>query len=81
MRALHRTSIVARCGLWVADYHDSPEIPVARETTGWRLWQYAGDESAGRPAYNQTNIVQGVSHCDRNLFNGDASELQRFWGV
>lgn len=73
-------SILARCGLWVADYHDSPEIPAAWETTGWRLWQYAGDESDGKPAYGQTNIVKGVSHCDRNLFNGDATELQRFWG-
>jgi lysozyme len=72
-------SILARCGLWVADYHDSPEIPLAWEAGGWRLWQYAGDESASRPAYGQTNIVQGVSHCDRNLFNGDATALDRFW--
>ncbi len=57
-------SILARCGLWVADYHDSPELPVAWEKTGWRLWQYAGDESASRPAYNQTTIVRGVSHCE-----------------
>jgi lysozyme len=72
-------SILARCSLWVADYHDSPEIPLAWTTTGWRLWQYAGDESAGHPAYNQTTIVQGVSHCDRNLFNGDAATLREFW--
>ncbi len=72
-------SIVARCGLWIADYHDSPEIPLAWTASGWRLWQYAGDESASRPAYNQTNLVQGVSHCDRNLFNGDAATLYRFW--
>ena len=72
-------SILARCGLWVADYHDSPEIPLAWEATGWRLWQYAGDETANRPAYGQTSIVQGVSHCDRNLFNGDATALQQFW--
>ncbi len=72
-------SILARCGLWVADYHDSPEVPLAWAQSGWRLWQYAGDESAGRPAYGQTSIVQGVSHCDRNLFNGDADSLYRFW--
>ncbi|TAJ87236.1 MAG: 1,4-beta-N-acetylmuramidase [Reyranella sp.] len=74
-------SPVARCGLWIADYHDSPEVPIGWETTGWRLWQYAGDESVAKPAYGQTNIVQGVSHCDRNLFNGDAGELQSFWGA
>jgi lysozyme len=74
-------SILARCALWVSDYHDSPEVPLAWAATGWRLWQYAGDESAGRPAYNQTTIVQGVSHCDRNLFNGDATALRRFWAA
>ena len=74
-------SILARCGLWVADYHDSPEVPLAWATSGWRLWQYAGDENAGRPAYGQTSIVQGVSHCDRNLFNGDVDALHRFWGA
>jgi len=74
-------SILARCGLWVADYHDSPEVPLAWAASGWRLWQYAGDESAGRPAYGQTSIVQGVSHCDRNLFNGDADALYRFWAA
>src|SRR5882724_1241961 len=74
-------SILARCGLWVADYHDSPEIPLAWAASGWRLWQYAGDESAGRPAYAQTSIVLGVSHCDRNLFNGDAAALPQFWSA
>ena len=74
-------SILARCGLWIADYHDSPEIPFAWTAQGWRLWQYAGDENAGHPAYGQTNIVQGLSHCDRNLFNGDAPALYRFWGA
>lgn len=56
-------------------------MPIGWESAGWRLWQYAGDESAAKPAYGQTNIVQGLSHCDRNLFNGDPSELQRFWGA
>ena len=79
--AITPASILARCGLWVADYHDSPEVPRAWGARGWRLWQYAGDESAGRPAWGQTSIVQGVSHCDRNLFNGDADALHRFWGA
>jgi lysozyme len=74
-------SILARCGLWIADYHDSPEIPRAWASRSWRLWQYAGDESARHPAYNQTNFVQGVSHCDRNLFNGDATALDQFWSA
>lgn len=72
-------SIVARCGLWVADYHDSPEIPLAWATTGWRLWQYAGDESARHRAYGHARIVRGLDRCDRNLFNGDANALYQFW--
>src|SRR6185312_2615742 len=72
-------SILARCGLWVADYHDSPEIPLAWATNGWRLWQYAGDQYAGRRARGRTRIVQGLDRCDRNLFNGDAAALHRFW--
>ena len=74
-------SILARCGLWVADYHESPEIPLAWTASGWKLWQYAADESAGRPAYGASSIVQGVSHCDRNLFKGDATALRQFWGA
>jgi lysozyme len=54
-------SILARCGLWVANYHDSPEIPLAWAARGWRLRQYAGDENASHSAYGQTNIAQGLS--------------------
>jgi lysozyme len=74
-------SILARCGLWVADYHDSPEIPLAWATSGWRLWQYAGDEYAGHRPHGHTRIVQGLDRCDRNLFNGDAAALSRFWNA
>ena len=72
-------SILARCGLWVCDYHDSPEIPLAWATSGWRLWQYAGDQRAGRRARGRTRIIQGLDRCDRNLFNGNAAALHRFW--
>ena len=74
-------SILARCGLWVADYHDSPEIPLAWATSGWRLWQYAGDEYAGHRAHGHNRIVQGLDRCDRNLFNGDVAALYRFWNA
>jgi lysozyme len=74
-------SILARCGLWIADYHDSPKLPLAWADRGWRLWQYAADESTSRPAYGATSIVAGVSHYDRNLFAGDAAALHQFWGT
>jgi lysozyme len=74
-------SILARCGLWVVDYRDSPEIPRAWATSGWRLWQYASDEYAGRRAHGRNSIVQGLDRCDRNLFNGDVAALHRFWNA
>jgi len=74
-------SILARCGLWVVDYRASPEIPRAWATSGWRLWQYASDEYAGRRAHGRNSIVQGLDRCDRNLFNGDVAALHRFWNA
>jgi lysozyme len=74
-------SILARCGLWVVDYHGSPTIPRAWATSGWRLWQYASDAYAGRRAHSRNRIIQGLDRCDRNLFNGDVAALHRFWNA
>ena len=59
----------------------SPEIPRTWATSGWRLWQYASDTYAGRRARGRTRLIQGVDRCDRNLFNGDAVALHRFWNA
>jgi lysozyme len=72
-------SILARCGLWVVDYRPAPTIPRAWARSGWRLWQYASDNYAGRRARGGNSGVQGVTRFDRNLFNGDAASLHRFW--
>lgn len=72
-------SILARCGLWVVDYSESPRIPSAWATRGWRLWQYASGEYSGRRANGRNRTIRGVGDCDRNLFNGDAAALHRFW--
>ena len=74
-------SILARCGLWVVDYHESPTIPRAWATSGWRLWQYASDAYAGRRARGRHRIIQGLDRYDRNLFNGDVAALHRFWNA
>ena len=74
-------SILARCGLWVVDYHESPEIPRAWATSGWRLWQYASDEYAGRRARGRNRIIQGLDRYDRNLFNGDVAALYQLWNA
>lgn len=79
--AIDRHSILARCELWLADYRDTPELPMAWADRGWRLWQYCGDDSVEDSAYGTTSRgVAGVDHCDRNLFAGDTRKLYRFWG-
>jgi lysozyme len=73
-------SILARCDLWLADYHEQPELPYAWADRGWRFWQYAGDDTEDKAAYGSTpRTVIGVSHCDRNLFAGDSRELYGYW--
>lgn len=73
-------SLLSRCDLWLADYRETPEIPYAWADRGWRLWQYAADETAANFAHGApSRAVAGVGHCDRNLFAGDTAGLHRFW--
>jgi lysozyme len=73
-------SVLARCDLWLGHWHDVPEVPMAWADRGWRFWQYVADERPDDAAYGSTpRAVQGVSHCDRNLFAGDAQALYRYW--
>ena len=73
-------SLLSRCNLWLADYRETPEIPHAWADRGWRLWQYAADETAANFAHgSEPRAVAGVGHCDRNLFAGDTAGLYRFW--
>jgi lysozyme len=75
-------SILARCDLWLADHRDEPEVPYAWANRGWKLWQYVANESESDAAYGTASrAVPGVTHCDRNLFAGNSTELQRYWGV
>jgi lysozyme len=73
-------SIVARCDLWLADYREEVQVPLTWADRGWRLWQYAGDDTEDKAAYGSVpRSIVGVSHCDRNIFAGDAAALSRFW--
>jgi lysozyme len=73
-------SILAQCDLWLADYREQPEVPVAWSDRGWRLWQYAGNDGPDDAAYGSaSHSVAGVDHCDRNLFAGDVAALHQFW--
>jgi lysozyme len=73
-------SLLSRCDLWLADYREDPQIPYAWANKGWKLWQYAADETESNFAYgSEPRAVAGVGHCDRNLFSGDEAALYRFW--
>lgn len=74
-------SLLARCDLWLADYRDRPELPLGWAGRGWRLWQYAGDNTAAGagPFGDMARQVAGLDRCDRSLFLGDGAALGRFW--
>ena len=73
-------SLLARCELWLADYREEPQLPIAWSGKGWKLWQYVADETSQNFAYgSEPRHVEGVGHCDRNMFNGDVAGLNRFW--
>ncbi len=71
-------SLLSRCDLWLADYREEPRLPNA--WSKWTLWQYVADETAQNFAYgSEPRHVEGVGHCDRNMYNGDAASLTRWW--
>jgi lysozyme len=79
-RPIEPNSILARCDLWLSDYREEPEIPYAWASRGWHLWQYVADESEKDAAYGSApRAIPGITHCDRNLFAGDAAALHRYW--
>ena len=71
-------SLLSRCDLWLADYREEPRLPNA--WSKWTLWQYVADETSQNFAYgSEPRHVEGVGHCDRNMYNGDAASLNRWW--
>ena len=65
-------SVLSHCWFWLARYDSTPEVPSAWPT--WTLWQYT-DGSAGEEPYD----CPGVGPCDRDQYNGDATQLTQFW--
>jgi lysozyme len=81
-RPIGPDSILARCDLWLGDPADEPRVPYAWQARGWKLWQYVANESENDTAYGAApRAIPGITHCDRNLFNGDAQSLYRYWGA
>ncbi|MEO1257579.1 MAG: GH25 family lysozyme [Bacteroidota bacterium] len=65
-------TVLSKCWLWIAEYELQPILP-----NGWdkyTFWQYT-DGTHGPGALP----VDGIGHCDRDLFNGTAEELAAFW--
>lgn len=79
--AVGSRSILAACDLWLADYRPDPELPEAWAAKGWRMWQYAGDNSRGGGGSRGylSRTVAGIERCDRNLFSGNSDTLYRYW--
>lgn len=78
--SISRSSILAACDLWLADYRAEPELPQAWANRGWRFWQYTGATAGGGGPFGaMAKTVAGIDRCDRNLFAGDADALERYW--
>ena len=64
--------ILSQCWLWIAEYGSHVILP-----NGWSdyaFWQFT-DGTHGNGALP----IDGVGHCDRDLFKGTAAELSSFW--
>lgn len=66
------TSNLTQCWLWLAQYGPTPQIPPCWPY--WTMWQYT-DGSNGNPPYG----VDGIGTCDRDQFNGSATQLRKLW--
>jgi len=65
-------AVLANCWLWLAQYGATPVVPPTWRY--WTLWQYT-DGGMGPPPHE----VQGIGRCDRDVFNGTRSQLERLW--
>ena len=64
--------VLANCWLWYSRY--GPE-PVAPPTwTKWTMWQYTDGTNGPDP-----HDAPGIGPCDRDIFDGDLSQLQALW--
>lgn len=65
-------AVLSKCWLWLSEYGPHAILP-----HGWAqyaFWQYT-DGNVGPGALP----IDGIGHCDRDLFNGTAEGLVAFW--
>jgi lysozyme len=69
---------LSQCWLWVANYHAEPRGISPWDE--WSLWQYTGDGVCDlRPRASFPKSVANVGRAERNIFNGNATDLRSFW--
>jgi len=67
-----KDDIFGKCWLWLSEYADHAKVPASWQQ--WTMWQYTDGTIGPNPL-----AIPGIGKCDRNLFNGNATELQAFW--
>jgi lysozyme len=65
-------AILTNCWLWKAQY--CPEVHLPPMWSDYVFWQYT-DGNVGPSALP----IDGVGHCDRDVFKGTEDELRAFW--
>jgi GH25 family lysozyme M1 (1,4-beta-N-acetylmuramidase) len=65
-------SILAECWFWLAQYGPTPVVPPNWST--WTMWQYTDGAIGPEP-----HKVSGIGRCDRDKFNGNATQLRKLW--
>ena len=68
----HTDPVLTNCWLWLSQFGPTPVVPPAWPT--WTMWQYT-DGALGPPPHE----VTGIGLCDRDIFNGTATDLAAFW--
>ena len=67
-----RDEILSNTWFWLAQYGPTARVPANWST--WTMWQYTDGALGPEP-----HTVAGIGRCDRDKFNGDQDDLQRFW--
>ena len=69
--------VLQSCWLWIANYHYRPRN--VAPWTRWTMWQYTGDGVCDLPRSSFPIRAGNIARAERNIFNGDPSDLRRFW--
>jgi len=67
-------SVLVNCWFWLAQYGPTPVVPPNWKY--WTMWQYTDGAIGPEP-----HRVNGIGRCDRDKFNGNATQLRKLWGA